>query len=85
LEPILWQLLKRIRFIIVTAMDNDQSQKTTPSMAIIAIVAALGLLGVVIVNTILTAAQVTSAAKPPTQGCRTSIAVNASQARCFHG
>jgi Flp pilus assembly protein CpaB len=55
------------------------------TFVVIAIVAALGLLGVVIVDSILTAAQVASAAPPPTKGCRTSIAVNASQGRCFHG
>jgi hypothetical protein len=55
------------------------------NLAIIAIVAALGLLGVVIVDTILAAAQVASAAPPPTKGCRNSIAFNASQGNCFHG
>jgi hypothetical protein len=58
---------------------------TTRSMAIIAIVTALGVLGVVIVDSILTAAQVASAAPPPTKGCRSSLAFNASQGRCFQG
>jgi hypothetical protein len=54
------------------------------TFAVIAIVAALGLLGVVIVDSILSAAQVASAA-PPTKGCRTSVAANASEGRCFRG
>ena len=54
-------------------------------MAIIAIVAALGLLGVVIVDSILSAAQVASAVPPPTKGCRNSLAANASQGHCFRG
>jgi hypothetical protein len=52
------------------------------TFVVIAIVAALALLGVVIVDSILTAAQVASAAKPPVKGCRVSIAANASQGRC---
>jgi Flp pilus assembly protein CpaB len=55
------------------------------AIVVIALVAALGLLGVVIVDTILTAAQVASAAPPPTKGCRNSLAVNASQGHCFRG
>jgi hypothetical protein len=55
------------------------------SIVIIAIIAAVGLLGVVIVDSVLTAAQVASPAPPPTKGCRTSLAVNASQGRCFQG
>jgi hypothetical protein len=54
------------------------------TFAVIAIVAALGVLGVVIVDIMLTA-QVASAAKPTTTGCRTSQGFNASQGRCFHG
>jgi hypothetical protein len=54
------------------------------SIVIIAII-AVGLLGVVIVDSVLTAAQVASPAPPPTKGCRTSLAVNASQGRCFQG
>jgi hypothetical protein len=52
-------------------------------IAIFAIVAALGLAGVVVYDAMMTV-QI-SAAKPPTQGCRTSVAVNASAGRCFHG
>jgi hypothetical protein len=58
-------------------MDNT-------TFAVVAIVAALGLLGVVIVDIMLTA-QVASAVPPPTKGCRNSQAVNASQGRCFQG
>jgi Flp pilus assembly protein CpaB len=54
-------------------------------IVIIAIVAALGVLGVVIVDTILSAAQVASAAPPPTKGCRSSLAFNESGGKCFHG
>jgi uncharacterized low-complexity protein len=57
---------------------------TNTSMAIIAIVAALGLLGVVIVDVML-AAQVASAVPPPVKGCRHSVAANASQGRCVQG
>ena len=55
------------------------------TFAVIAIVAALGLLGVVVVDSILSAAQVASAVPPPTKGCRNSIAVNASNGNCFRG
>jgi hypothetical protein len=67
------------------SMDKDIEKTSTTSMAIIAIVAALALLGVVVVDSILTAAQVASADPPPTKGCRNSLAANASQGRCFHG
>ena len=55
------------------------------TFAVIAIVAALGLLGVVIVDSILSAAQVASAVPPPVKGCRNSLAANASQGHCFRG
>ena len=55
------------------------------TFAVIAIVAALGLLGVVVVDSILSAAQVASAAPPPTKGCRTSVASHPSKGRCFRG
>jgi hypothetical protein len=58
---------------------NRQTQ-----LAIFAILAALGLAGIVVFDAMMTAQEI-SAAKPPTQGCRNSQAVNASQARCFHG
>jgi hypothetical protein len=54
------------------------------TFAVIAIVAALGLLGVVIVDIMLTA-QVASAAKPPVKGCTLSTAANASKGRCVQG
>jgi hypothetical protein len=50
----------------------------------IALVMALGLGSVIAVDILLTVQEV-NAAKPPTQGCRTSMAFNASQGRCFHG
>jgi len=58
-------------------MDNT-------TFVVVAIVAALGLLGVVIVDVML-AAQVASAVPPPTKGCRNSLAANASQGHCFRG
>jgi hypothetical protein len=48
-------------------------------MAIIAIIAALGLLGVVAIETFNIPQQQADA-----RGCKTSVAVNASQGRCFH-
>jgi hypothetical protein len=57
---------------------------TESTMVLFAVVAALGLVTVVAVDIILTT-QEADAAKPPTQGCRNSVAVNASQGRCFHG
>jgi hypothetical protein len=63
---------------------DSEMTTTNTSMAIIAIVAALGLLGVVIVDVML-AAQVASAVPPPTKGCRNSLAANASQGHCFRG
>lgn len=57
---------------------------TTTTLAIFAIVAAIGIIGVVGTNVILTLQNI-DAAQPPTKGCRTSVAVNASEGRCFHG
>jgi hypothetical protein len=57
---------------------------TTSALAVFAIVSALGIIGVVGVNFILTLQEI-DAVPPPTKGCRNSVAVNASQARCFHG
>jgi hypothetical protein len=54
------------------------------TMVLFAVVVALGLVTVFAVEIMLTMQEV-NAAKPPTQGCRTSVAVNASQGRCFHG
>jgi hypothetical protein len=53
------------------------SQET--SLAIIAIVTALGLLGVVIIETISLPLQQADA-----RGCNNGIAFNASKGRCFH-
>jgi hypothetical protein len=51
---------------------------TETIITIFAIVAALGLVAVVIVEVI------SSAQEAEARGCRTSIAINASQGRCFH-
>jgi hypothetical protein len=48
----------------------------TTTLAIFALFAALGVVGVLVI---------VISAQPPTKGCRTSVAVNASEARCFHG
>jgi hypothetical protein len=58
--------------------------ETNSTLVIFALIAALGLVTLVAMDIILTS-QEADAAKPPTQGCRNSIAVNASQGRCFHG
>jgi hypothetical protein len=50
------------------------------SLAIIAIVAAIGLLGIVVIKSINLPLQQQADAR----GCRNSIAVNASQGRCIH-
>jgi Flp pilus assembly protein CpaB len=64
-------------------MKND-STKTNSILVMFALIAAFGLVTVVAVDIILTA-QEADAVKPPTQGCRNSVAVNASQGRCFQG
>jgi hypothetical protein len=56
----------------------------TTTLAIFAIVATLGMIGVMGVNVLLTLQEI-DAAPPPTKGCRNSLAVNASQGRCFQG
>jgi uncharacterized membrane protein YjgN (DUF898 family) len=63
-------------------MDKD-SQKTTTSYAVIAIVAALAVLGVVVLTvTIVIPLQQEAEAR----GCNRSVPFNASQGRCFgHG
>ena len=61
------------------AMDNE-SQKTTTSIAIVAIVAALALLGIVAITVITIPLQQEAEAK----GCKSSQAFNASKGRCFH-
>jgi hypothetical protein len=58
--------------------------ETNSTLVIFAIIAALGLVTVVAVDILLTVQEV-NAEKPPTKGCRTSVAVNASEGRCFHG
>jgi hypothetical protein len=61
-------------------MENNKQMM----LAIFAIVAGLGLLGVVAI-TIVTISEEASAAKPPVKGCRNSLAANASQGRCIQG
>ena len=53
-------------------------------LTMFAIVAAVGLAGLLVVETI-SIAQETAAAPPPTKGCRNSLAANASQGHCFRG
>jgi hypothetical protein len=50
----------------------------TPTLMIMAIVALLGSLGVVIVDSIVAAFSVALAVLSPTQGCRNTIAFNTS-------
>jgi hypothetical protein len=57
------------------------SQETT--LAIIAIVAALGLLGLVVVESI-SIQQQAQAAQPPGRGCEFTPGGNASKGRCIH-
>jgi hypothetical protein len=54
------------------------------TLVIFALVAALGLVTLVAVDITLIA-QEASGDKPPTKGCRNSVAINASQGRCFQG
>jgi hypothetical protein len=65
--------------VYVYAMDNDSQKTTTVSYAVIAIVAALALLGVVAI-TVLSIPQQQEA---EAVGCKNSIAFNASKGRCF--
>jgi hypothetical protein len=58
--------------------------ETNTFVMLFAVVAAVGLVTAVAVDIMLTVQEV-NAAKPPTQGCRNSQAVNASQGRCFQG
>ena len=54
------------------------------TMVLFAVVVALGLVTLIAVEIILTVQEV-NAEKPPTKGCRVSVAANASQGRCFQG
>jgi hypothetical protein len=58
--------------------------KTTTSMVIIAIVVALGLLGVVAITIVTIPLQQAEAAQPPGRGCEFTPGGNASKARCVH-
>jgi hypothetical protein len=61
-------------------MNHHSKEEKTVSIAVIAIVAALGLLGVVAITIVTIPLQQQAEAA----GCRTSVAFNASQGRCFH-
>jgi len=56
------------------------------TIAVIAIVAALGLLGVVVVTVAVTISlqQQAEAAQPPGRGCEFTPGANASKTRCVH-
>jgi hypothetical protein len=56
---------------------------TTP-LVIFTVVSALGLVGLLVVETIFIAHEA-AAAPLPNKGCRNSLAFNASQGNCFHG
>jgi hypothetical protein len=74
--------------IIEYAMDNE-SQKTTVSYAVIAIVAAVAMFGVAVLTVTVTIPlqqQQAEAARPVGAGCPASVpGANASKTRCFHG
>jgi Flp pilus assembly protein CpaB len=55
--------------------------ETNTVIVLFAIVAALGLVGVVVVDIMLTVQEI-DAAPPPVKGCRNSQAANSSQGRC---
>jgi hypothetical protein len=57
---------------------------TSTVLGVFAILLALGIVGVIGVNVLLTIQEI-DAVPPPTKGCRNSQAFNASQGRCFHG
>jgi hypothetical protein len=50
----------------------------TTTITIFAIVAAFGLIGIVVIEIVSTPQEVTA------KGCNNSVAFNASQGRCFH-
>jgi hypothetical protein len=56
----------------------------TTSITLIAIVAALGLLGVVVTVAVTISLQQAEAAQPPGRGCEFTPGGNASQGRCVH-
>ncbi|HKF27109.1 MAG TPA: hypothetical protein VKB06_01780 [Nitrososphaera sp.] len=64
---------------------DSEMTTTATSMAIFAIVAALGLLGVVVVMVAATVPlQQAEAAQPPGKDCEFARGGNASQGRCIH-
>ena len=65
--------------VYVYAMDNDSQKTTTVSYAVIDIVAARALLGVVAITVLSIPQQQEAEAR----GCKSSQAFNASKGRCF--
>ena len=61
---------------------THKHEERNVSIAIIAIVAALGLFGVVVITAAVT---IPSLQEAEAVGCKTSVAVNASKGRCFRG
>ena len=61
-----------------------RQQERNVSIAMIAIVAARGLLGVVAITVVTISLQQAEAAQPPGRGCEFTPAGNASKARCVH-
>jgi hypothetical protein len=66
---------------IIYFVEYLEPMETNSTLVIFAIIAALGLVTVVAVDVVLTVKEV-QAVKPPVQGCRNSVAANASQGRC---
>jgi hypothetical protein len=64
-------------FIFYILYNELMSQETT--LALIAIVAALGLLGIIVVESI----SITPQQQADARGCNNGVAFNASQGRCF--
>jgi hypothetical protein len=62
-------------------MDKDSLKMQNYNLAIIAVVAALALLGVVVVTVAVT---IPLQQEAEARGCKHSVAFNASQGRCFH-
>jgi amino acid transporter len=66
-------------------MNHSSQEERNVPIAIIAIVAALGLLGVVVVTVAVTVSlQQAEATQPPGRGCEFTPGGNASQGRCVH-
>jgi hypothetical protein len=66
-----------IQHLKISVVFFKEMEINTTTVTIFAMVAAIGLIGVVVIEVVSTTQEVTAA------GCRTSIAFNASQGRCF--